>query len=63
MLCCTNKLTYAFECGIRLISRSEGPAVNRPGREAGIQFSKAMSTEGAAQNATSAKLVFHKLIP
>ena len=30
-------------------ARSEGPAVCRPGREAGIDYGVKMSTEGAAQ--------------
>jgi hypothetical protein len=33
--------------------RSEGPQVNRPGRQAGNGFAKEISTEGAAQQRVS----------
>jgi hypothetical protein len=37
----------------KLRIRSEGPPVNRPGRQAGNGFDKEMSTEGAAQQRVS----------
>jgi hypothetical protein len=45
----------AFECAsllpfFRRPSRTEGPSVNRPGHQAGINVSKEMSTEGAASD-------------
>ena len=42
--------------------RPEGPEDSRPDRQVGIQDAQVMSSEGAAQNSTSAKFDFHRLI-
>jgi hypothetical protein len=41
------------EAVLKLKLRSEGPQVNRPGRQAGNGFAGEISTEGAAQQLVS----------
>jgi hypothetical protein len=46
-------LKAVSKLGKRVNMRSEGPQLNRPGRQAGKGFVKEMSAEGAAQQLVS----------